>query len=379
MRHFINILEDSEQGYTYLYRGDSTMIDKFDIDKTTEWFALFGYGIYLTSDPQVARDYTVKDDDNVVFSDRDEPYMSSSELIKGYIAKLANDAGFQQAQKTLLDKYARQMDKATYDEKGRYIKDEKNRKQAQDSINEEWLKARLDLIRSYVLIAKKEFKKLKPSFKMIKMTTGEFRLVKANRPAVISTFRVPNSYIDKVLHTERPLSDDMIELVRRAYQRTHPRFAADPTATLDLRTLKSKNDGDSEFETFDDYLDNYKKHGSRYAWSPDNRKIGGTGENPSLDAFMNGTHSGHSAFKATREIQTDLIKDCQSLGYVGFEYDGGTKITGSGTRGGGKNLHRAFVFWDDAAINSFRVENHPHTDDDLEMEKNLRWNQVPLK
>jgi hypothetical protein len=56
-----------------LYRGDSRHIEMFDINATDK-NALFGPGLYLTSDPGVAHDYTAaRNDERVYPADRNDP------------------------------------------------------------------------------------------------------------------------------------------------------------------------------------------------------------------------------------------------------------------------------------------------------------------
>ena len=74
-----------------LYRGDSTSITKFDLAKTDKW-ALFGAGIYLTSDPDIAHDYTMfGNDEHIVYPrHRDDPKAhKTSDLFRYYVKRLA--------------------------------------------------------------------------------------------------------------------------------------------------------------------------------------------------------------------------------------------------------------------------------------------------
>ena len=356
MRNFIDLLED-DAGYTYLYRGDASNVEKYEIDKTEDFLALFGYGIYLTNSHEVAKDYTVKGSPEVIFpppSD-DDNYNSANRLLIGFIVNLMLNNGFKEAKQKMIEKYSfgGVRNDFKYASPEWHAREEEIRQMREADMNA--------VKHEYIQKAFAEYKKLKKTMKIAKLTTGEYVFVKNKRSAIISKFKVPNAYIERVLHADRPLSDAGVEVVRDLYKRAYKRFAEDDNAILDLRTLKPSKDL-NKMNSFDEFVRDYKKYGSRYAWTDDNRKMGGKGENPSLDMFMNGTHSGHSAFKTDRATQKFVIESFQKLGYVGFEYEGGTKLTGTGTRGGGKHLHRAFVFWDEEAINSFREENHPYQD-----------------
>jgi hypothetical protein len=373
---YSDIFVENAENYTYLYRGDSTMIPYFNIKKT-DANALFGVGIYLTDNPEIAKDYTIKGSNEIVFqADGDQSFDSPKKLIQEYLVKLANASGFQEEAKELKQFYEAKIHNkhGYYDDEGKYQATPKNElEKFRKEMENEWNIARTKLVRKYVEMAKKIFKQNKQHLKITKLTTGEYVFVNTNRKAVISKFKVPNLYIAKTLHGDRPLDNRMIQVVKNIFARNFNGFSNDKK--IDLRTTKSEN-SENYFNTFDDYIKDYKTHGSRYAWT--DKIFGGKGENPSLDVFMNGTHSGYHVFK--NNDQENIIKDFEAAGYVGIEYDGGVKLAGNGSRGGGNNLHRAFVFWDEEKINSFRVEEHPYQDDELgEIEKGLRWNTIPLR
>ena len=97
MREFIDIVEANEGDTVTLYRGDNTKIDKFDMSKTDPE-ALLGVGIYLTDDPSVAADYTIKErgDDSIVFRSKSENRPDTPQALTAeFLRYLANPVPFQ--------------------------------------------------------------------------------------------------------------------------------------------------------------------------------------------------------------------------------------------------------------------------------------------
>jgi hypothetical protein len=314
-----------------LYRGDSQKIDAYDIN-VTDAAALLGPGIYLTNDPAVAGDYTAARGHERVFpSGFHDSFKSSRELIHGYVTQIA--------WKMFGD---RKFAKDWIVPHGEPTTDKAQRKLELDTKNA-WEERRQDLIKDAIEQVRKEL----PTLRVQKLTTGELVLVRRDRPASIATFDIPESYLAKTLHADRPMPDAVLAVMKKLW------LAVFPNDNGDLRDHNERN------VNFDTYVDNYRRYGTRYVWRDDDEgRIGGKGENPSLDDLMNGTHGGYHAFKVgtfdERTKAMALIKALMDLGYVGLEYDGGTRVAGH-TRGGGGRRHRAFVFWDTAALAKFRV------------------------
>jgi hypothetical protein len=180
-------------------------------------------------------------------------------------------------------------------------------------------------------------------------------LVSKERAGTISRFDIPESYLKKTLHAELPLSDGMLTVMRKLY--LGDRFK--PTDKLDMR------DTNNEFQTFDNWVKLYKTVGVDYAWRDDDdgRVVKSNGENPPLDLLWHGTHYGNHWFHAyVKKFQAAM----QQEGYVGLEYYGGNRVGGH-LRGGGGVKHRAFVFWDGAAINRFKIGADPSNTGDAEV------------
>lgn len=65
MNKYFKTFEKFNQNYTILYRGDSKKIDKFS-EEFFDLYALFGKGLYLTDDYEIADTYTTKGDDKAI-------------------------------------------------------------------------------------------------------------------------------------------------------------------------------------------------------------------------------------------------------------------------------------------------------------------------
>jgi hypothetical protein len=375
MREWIKLFEAS--GTVTLYRGDSETIERFEVAKTKEW-GLFGQGIYLTDSPDIAGDYTVKDvgGDDIEYraNERNDeliPY-TTQDLMRNYLRKIMAELGFDEAVEKLKKEYQANFYKARGDlDWSDSSKAEENRaveKKLSQEFNEAFKIARSKAIRVYVDKAKAVFKNRRPNLRIVKLTTGEYVLAKPNRSGSISKFEVPENYVARVVHTDRPLSDEVLKIVKELF------LDGKEDRPMDLRAM----DGHQETmgHTFDSYVSGFKKHGARYAWT--DSIFGGKGENPSLDILWNGTHAGTTLFHK-KENQYKLMSALQNSGYVGLQYDGGIKLAGAGARGGGAIgvLHNAYVFWNDDDINSFRVANIPVQDDEVgPIEKGIRANSI---
>jgi hypothetical protein len=362
MREFMNLLEGAET--VTLYRGDNQDIEKFEVEKT-DHEALFGTGIYLTDHPEVAGDYTVKGKEGVFFSattnsNRDGA-KSPRDLTTALLRKLMDDAGFEQQQADLKDDWQSKF----YQEMPHDV-DADERKMYQDKFTLAFQTERSKLVRKVVAKAKAQFKEMRHNLRIKKLTTGEYVFTNVGRTATVAKFEVPTAYLSKCLHAEQPLPDAALKIVRALYfsaAKSMGHGPGDETQTFDLR-VNQPTGHETQGHTFDSFVTGYKKNGSRYAWS--DRSMGGAGENPSLDLFWNGTHSGYWVFKDTGR-QKELVKALQGLGYVGLAYDGGTRIVSdaAANRGGGGVLHRAYVMWDAHAINSMRVGSDAPGDEEF--------------
>ena len=324
---------------TLLYRGDAQQIDRFDVGKTAA-NGLFGPGIYLTSDSKVAHDYTAaRHDERVYPVERvEEVAKTTKELVAGYVKFLASEFDENKFKDEWCQKHGYGPRYSGLPSKAHAELDRAMEEAKRLSMNARMPKA--------IQQAKLEL----PNLRAMKLTTGEMVLVRKDRTSAISVFDIPDAYLARTLHSDRPLPDKVLAVIRKLWMKTFPKDNGD------MRDANEKKVG------FDAYVTNFKNVGTRYAWRDDeDSKIGGKGQNPSLDDIRNGTHGGYHAFVDNfmdddRKNSGALITALSKLGYVGLEYDGGKRVAGY-VRGGGGKKHRAFVFWDADALSRFRIDN----------------------
>lgn len=342
-----------------LYRGDASRVDRFLLDKT-ENGALFGVGIYLTDSPEVAADYTfTKGSQHVVFRglDRDNPPTTVRDLIMQYLRTLIDADGWPEKRKEIWDFYGRKVqqypdhlprDEATM--RAYWHRENDERKLYTDKLQAEATAALKKEYAKFVTRAKKRLRAERDSLRVVRSTMGTFTLVKNERAGAVSRFDIPDDYLARTLHAERPMPDDVLDILRRI---AHERVG---DSVVDMR--------DRDYEkmlNFDDWVENFRQHGTLYSW--EYHQIGGKGENPSFDEIRNGTNYFSILFH-DRDVQLRFIADMQALGYVGLEYEGGRRIGQNNPRGGGGLRHRAYVLWDEDTVNSFRIDDHDLPPDD---------------
>jgi len=349
----MKIFELKSEQSLKLYRGDSSNIEKFDIDMTDD-MGLFGIGMYLTDDPTVAKDYTLKQSEHVIYTN--EHAENPRDLVISYLDDLiSKELGWEKEKQDVREEWQRKV----WAMKTDGIPD--------DTIHKLYKNDLQKRLQKHMKRAKVIYRQRRTTMRIVKKTTGEYAFVKNNRSGYIMSFEIPLSYINRTIHTERPLSDQLISFLGE-FIRNHG-FSG----KIDMRDL------DGKFLTFDEYIENFKSNGSYFAWS-DNRIVGGKGENPSYDVITNGTHFGITFF-GRREIQKDLIEKLMEIGYVGLEYQGGVRVTGTGARGGGAigQLHRVFVLWDTDAVYDFKTSTEQVADDQIadELEKGIRAMKIP--
>jgi hypothetical protein len=345
MRKFIDILEGIENT-TKLYRGDASEIHNFDIEKTDDW-ALFGRGLYLTDDPTVAKDYTLKGSEHTEFTS--DTARSAKQLIDQYLEHIMKThLDLEKLFAEIDDKAraeARVIQNQMYDGSPKLTYEEYKEKE----------KEILQRIRTERLATTK---RLKPNAKKILLQQGHLSVVRntvghwsiVKDTGYVSTFDVPNDIISRCLHADRPLPDAVISAVKKFFHQNFKGGGDDPV--MDMRDKKQ------QFLTFDKWIEEYKTHGVYYAdaeeYGSQASHIGGKGQNPSLEHLWRGNFTGIWMFQKN---QTAFIELMKSIGYVGLEYDGGVRIAAGGggaNRGGGGHRHHAYVFWDTAMISQHR-------------------------
>lgn len=309
MRFWITLCENG--GTRTLYLGDVTKIDTLDSEATRHSIGLlFGMGIYLTDQETVALDYTIPNKLS---------YPNKNAAINSYIYSLIKNAG--------------------WEDKLRELKDEWSSKLWNDPDAENKFKDIMsNELKRFIINAKLIYKNDPPQ--LYCNSKNEWSIVPSNHQGALSVFEIPESYLLRTLHGDRPLTNSEIKIVRDFI------YTISPSGMMDVR-----NRNNERISSFDEWLDEFKSNGSLYAWQ--DRDIGGRGLNPSLDELINGTYGGYNIFRNNID---KFITYMRNHGYVGIEFDGGIKM-GDNIRGQGGIRHQSFVFWDDAYINQQRVDN----------------------
>lgn len=340
LSRFLEIVKEDSVGNNTvtLYRGDATNIQKFSYD-ATDANALFGPGLYLTNNPRVAKDYTIKGE-TIVFNgehtnwpgDRKKVIQAwlmkrvGTDVIEDIKTKYANLVG-----NTLHDWVESKggYDAVSFDEQRAYR--EKLTSQYQDQYTNEI---------NYVLKTELEKAKKEHDYRVILDTHGHYSIVKNSNERTITTFTVPKGLIDNTLNAEAPLPDNILNVVVGLFEKEYG-----PTRKLDFRF----DDSDMQLHTIRDWVSEFPKRKTRYAWK--DQTIGGNGENPSLDIIINGTHAGLTYIHSNhKEFWEGMITFLRNEGYTGFNYQGGARTSGI--------PHRAFVFWDVDEINKYRTKKN---------------------
>lgn len=229
--------------FVILYRGDSSLVSDFDISMT-DFQALLGPGIYLTDSRPVATEYTINGNDHVVFptGSRDGQYDTAKELIVGYIRHyIKNNLDWSERYDKYKQEWQEKYWKTPVENRDVFTKKE---------------------FQKVVQRAKRDYAKLRPNLRIVRHQHS-YKFVKNDRDGYVTEFRIPREYLAKTLHTEQPLPDDVLNIIRDMF---HEQYG---NRKIDMRDLNE------QFLTFDEYVENYRKHGTRYAWT-DDVVVGGT-------------------------------------------------------------------------------------------------------
>lgn len=350
IRHMIHLIESRENTRT-LYRGDASKIDTFSSEKSRNSIGLlFGIGIYLTDNPRVALDYTIKggwrhDGSGTVMTPEEE---TEEQAVRRYIFHImVKQFGWIQHREQLktdaIQRLYRELPSpqaARWTQDGapspEWTKHDEDRKAFEEAF-------RRDMKKEFAKVfnkAKKVYQADRANLRAFQDTAGKWRIMRNNHEGTLTVFEIPEEYCRRTLHGDRPLAGADLELIKdfvRSIIGDRP---------SDFRDA----DGYATDLPFDQWLEHFRKHGTIYAWQQ--RVVGGKGEYPTLDEVWNGQHGGYSIF--SKHID-DFIAMAKARGYTGVEYDGGVRLGGN-IRGGGGIRHQSFVFWDDEFINKCRVE-----------------------
>lgn len=304
MREFINIVETASngglgpvrEGYYRLFRGDSSKIDQFNVGETS-LYSLFGHGIYLTDNKRVAGDYTTKGSTggDVIYT------------LQG--AKTKNDV-----LNSWLWKQAAKIDIDGKDHSGEIAYWSNN---VPYSDGGDWSVVTNDLRKKEreqrFEYARQKWAQMSKDYEIRVKLDGsgsiQKKLKKSN--GQIAVFDVPADYVAKVLHADAEISVKVLDELCYVLDRHN-----DKDTARDIRQFVKQQE-----------------------WED--------GERPTFRQVYTGI-TADSPFIHDEQAHTEFRDALKSLGYVGIEYVGGI------TMGGGYK-HRAFVFWDEAVVNKYRV------------------------
>lgn len=364
-----DLTERSRQGVT-LFRGDSSLVDEFDMDKTDAQ-ALVGRGIYLTTSFDVAKDYTIKGADVLYRSEEGETdprgfiYDTFYDKLLPHVSEVFRAAGYAiQAEASNMDRiFSDEIDATVGTGREAY-----NHPRFNELNN--WRNAAHRYVMPYAAAASEkiitefvrkiydaEYKKFKETFKGTRMLTtvlGELVILPEDKLGQVSRFRAPQSYLDsKFYQVDEPMSDQDLMWVVQQIGNGREDFdrSSSPVA------LRYNDDNGEEVgysDSFDQWIEKFKTNGARYAWGDYN--IGGKGKNPTLMQFAVGTHQGQSMTAGFGSTFWDDFRDhLIQMGYKGIHYAGGTR-TGTNTFSGGSPVkHDVYVLWDQKEANALRV------------------------
>jgi hypothetical protein len=297
MRDIIDLVEASSkapEGFITLYRGDASDIEKFETGKG-DLFALFGRGIYLTNSKRVAGDYKTKGP------------AEKGDVIFRTSGKTRQD---------VIDRYVRQraryIDADGHDHYGAFAASPVPYSDGGDfgAVTNDLRKAELEKRMEF---AREIVAKLLKTYEVRIKLDGSAVIQKkaAVAGAKLSVFHVPLAYANKTLHADAEISVDVLSTLNARLQRAGDR----QTASDMMAFARQYQREEGELPTFRQIFTSI------------------TADSPLL----------HNEAE-----QAALQADLMASGYHGIEYSGGLSM-------GGGHGHRAFVFWDADAINSFRV------------------------
>lgn len=300
IRKWINIITESDN-YVILYRGDSTQIDAFDLNKT-DMFALFGQGIYLTDNNRIAKDYTAKASTNGDIIFRVTSAKSKQDVIDRWIRNKSKwidlngklVTGFETWGKNALP-YSNGMD---------------------------WSARTEETIPEYnkrIQYATAMWNELEPSVEVRKQVTGEYIIRKKSNNSQITKFKIPVSYINRCLVADDEISDDVLNVI--------------------VVLLKQYGDKSTATDLIQ-YVNKYKNYG---VLDYQNNELGGDGYSPTFrEVWVN--ISADSPLINNSKAQADLRQHLRDLNFTGIHYVGGITM-------GGGTKHNAYVLWDDVFVN----------------------------
>lgn len=391
---------ESKSTTTTLYRGDATHIDDFQFDRADP-NALVGPGIYLTDSRAVAKDYTLKGNQNVIFRTlpgaADDPRAAIFQIFKERVGpKLSQtygrfDTAVMQAGNALSRKISEMIDEITgFGHVG--LSDPRRKKM------DEWRNAAISFAYYYVWVAMEKeywrwlratydreyngFKKTLTGTRMIRTVNNEIVILPADQVAPISVFEIPNDYLKQTFRVNEPMPDWLMAWIVNYMK---DRYGYDiTTKRMDMR-YQHPTRGEEWADNFPDWIEKFAQYGMRVAWGENDHTIGGKGVRPSLMDFMTGTHLGgilsNTAIvkgKVETNLWMDLIEELKDRGYHGYHYEGGRMTSGGNFAGGSETRHNAYSLWVEADVRRFRkdTENYGLSGTDERLFKRFRFDTL---
>lgn len=322
MMHFPNyklfvesLAADMSGEMVTLYRGDSFDIKNFSIAKTDP-MALFGQGFYFTDNKEIAKDYTTKGSDEVLYTgdprssyqkSHNEPGPTKEETIDRYIETLAGDFDLNG------NRFKSWLDRNAYNRTNDYYAHRSNPKHAKR-----------------IQAAEKIWDDMKDHVKIFKKTSGEW-VITSKGSGIITQLQIPKQWLDKCLNAEMEVAEDVLEAL--------------------VYSLKESGDRVTSDEVYR-YAKHYKDYGFEYGADEDDEDPetqGGDGFWPTWRMLYTGLTADSNLIDA--EGQLILRRKLKGLGYTGIRYDGG--VTMGGRR------HNAYVFWDEQGIKKLLKSQRP--------------------
>jgi len=289
--------------HTLLYRGDSSKIDEFSLDKTSI-SALFGKGLYLTNNIRVANDYMLKGKE--ADPESDTLYITRG---RGLTKQGAIDEYIkEQAYKLYAEDTIRM-----YNQPDALKMDPEERRRSLDRRLRDFQHHYVyDSITSKKHQAEQQWKDLAPTVEVRKQLDGKIVIRKKQHSGALTKFFIPNAILHKCLDAEAEVDHGLL------------------TAFADLLEELFGEEVHAKYLKHLEHLETLHSPWSfRQEWK-----------------YINTT----LLPKKDREpFRLKFLSDMRENGYTGIKYAGGITLKG------GIN-HVAYVLWDDKLVNSFKVK-----------------------
>lgn len=313
-----------------LYRGDSTYIDEFIYDKFEET-AIYGPGLYLTDNKDIAYTYTLKGDKTPVVS---ELFPSSDDIkdvelnfiILNLLNKV-NNTNFKEHElynlyeilkdenSDIIKRYKEGIELFWLnDEYIKTLSEDEYKEQLNDNFWKDNIKNKIKNINNihtkfdkYLDKAKKEFNNIKHNLKFLQSSDIEWEVVDIDiNKGSISEFLVKSDIIDNVYDANQKITDEVDKILKSVSRRYSNRIKEDKKIS------------------FKDLKDNAVYGEQEYSLS---------------NFFYNNKILRDKNLHLNSDEWYSFINKMQSLGYKGIKYNGGEHLKYP-------IKHKAYVIWD---------------------------------